>query len=174
MVVCVCVFSGVGRWGSSLNAYPGITSWQEEWEVSSQTGCIKASLEASCGCLCQTEGGTVLIQPALPRGRDTVVTDLTYPTVHTVISMVNKSAEILSFPAEVSGKCVHCHCLSTANELCSSLKAAKRKRSLLQTIRGSWFSATFIWVLAEAQTWLNDCSCYFSLCKVMRESLKLT
>lgn len=127
--LCVCVFSGVGRWGSSLNAYPGITSWQEEWEVSSQTGCIKASLEASCGCLCQTEGGTVLIQPALPRGRDTVVTDLTYPTVHTVISMVNKSAEILSFPSEVSGKCVHCHCLSTANELCSSLKLQRGKEA---------------------------------------------
>lgn len=48
------------------------------------------------------------------------LTDLPYPTVHTVISMVNKSPENLSFPTELSGQCVHSRCLSTANELCSS------------------------------------------------------
>lgn len=74
--VSVCVFRALELkfkclcWHISF-----ITGWQKEEEVQagSQTGRIKASPEVSSGCRCQTQGGTVLTQPAFPRACHTVV-----------------------------------------------------------------------------------------------------
>lgn len=99
-----------------------ITGWQEEWEVSRQTGRLYQGQPWGVMWLPRPNWGWHCVDAAcFPQEISTQwLSDTTYPTAHTMISMVNKSPEILSFPTKLSGPCVHSHCLSTANAFSSA------------------------------------------------------